>query len=200
MESQKSLVMPISIAVLISAIVFGMGGYYLGTGQFVDDTDSAAGVLATPAVKTTTTATATATPATLKTFSSAALKFSFQYPSTWTLKDNTQGVTKETSPEQTIDLTGPQGIPTVTVWINPAGHGVPIPEAQYTIEYKNGKVVFGDRQVNVTKPSDELQAQKGNIQFTGELNGNKFYIMATKVSDSATEDLLKEIVSTYKAL
>ncbi len=82
MEPRKSMLMPISITVLITAVIFGVGGYYLASGQLGTDTDTSAGVLTTPAAKTSASPKATATPtaSTDKTYTNTKLNYSFKYP------------------------------------------------------------------------------------------------------------------------
>lgn len=53
-QQKKSMVMPIAIAVLISAVIFGIGGYYLASGQLGTETDTSSGVITTPKATATT--------------------------------------------------------------------------------------------------------------------------------------------------
>lgn len=87
MDVKKSLIMPIGLTVLASAIVFGMGGYYFGTGQFVDDTDTSSDVLITPTPKAKTTSSPTvAATADWKTYVATAYGYSFKYDPAWDLR------------------------------------------------------------------------------------------------------------------
>lgn len=150
----------------------------------------------------TSSSSATPTPintTTWKTYSTKKFNFSLKYPPDWTVEDTTQDFDKFGSSGQYLVFRAPTGDLSLMAWINPDGHGLPVPEAEYDIEYKNGQIVFGEREVNTTDPNEDvLQVQKGNIQFHGTLNGDSYYFMSRIVNDTATENLIKTILSSYK--
>jgi hypothetical protein len=128
MEKQ-SLVLPIAVSVLVSLVVFGGLGYYLGSlgalnvGQVPETTYSPAPIVSTAAVSpsaaATTTPTATASAsvtASWKTYTSTADGFTFKYPTNFYLKETTNAsgrtVTVSTAEikddaEPTTDATNP---------------------------------------------------------------------------------------------
>ncbi len=85
----KSMVLPIAITVLISALVFGIGGYYLASSP--SGTDTSSGVLTTPTAKTSASPTATATASTdatsgWKTYAATTYGYTFKYDPAWDLR------------------------------------------------------------------------------------------------------------------
>lgn len=92
MEPQKSIVLPVTLAVLISAIVFGAGGYYLANSQSasktatVTSTNTATTTKSTPTTATTSTTAATAN---WKTYTNNTYGFEVKYPTELTQSDST---------------------------------------------------------------------------------------------------------------
>ncbi len=94
MEPQKSLVLPLALTVLVSALVFGGLGYYVANSKKASEfTSVTPATLTTPIMAVTTqstTPTSTATAdetANWKTWAYAAKSFSVKYPSNWYLTD-----------------------------------------------------------------------------------------------------------------
>ncbi len=94
MEPQKSIMIPVALTVLVSAIVFGGLGWYLASNQSVPATQTTATPVAqvslTPTAKTTPTPTAstTTTPdptVDWKAYENTAYYYSFKYPTTISL-------------------------------------------------------------------------------------------------------------------
>ncbi len=98
MEPQKSIVLPLSLAILASAIVFGGLGYYFAINRNTTGTTTATPTYTTttratvPATVATTQATASPTSATPqsttsdeKTYNNTGYGVSFNYPSDWTV-------------------------------------------------------------------------------------------------------------------
>jgi hypothetical protein len=89
----KSLLLPVLLSILGSAVVFGGTGYYLGTATVVPtSTDTATQTTqATPTTKITVTTKATATPdetANWKTYTNTKYGYSVKYPDTgWFIYD-----------------------------------------------------------------------------------------------------------------
>jgi hypothetical protein len=124
MEKQ-SLVLPIAVSVLVSLVVFGGLGYYLGMMQTAEPTISyspapivsTAAVSPSAAATTSPAATASASAtATWKTYTSASDGFTFKYPANFYLKETTNAsgrtVTVSTAEikddaEPTTDATNP---------------------------------------------------------------------------------------------
>ncbi len=102
MEPQKSLIIPVALTVLISAIIFGGLGWYAGNSQLSSagtqlTATPVAQVSATPTAKTTPTPTAstTTTPdptADWKTYVDSTTGLSFKYPQQLTEKDVTTSI------------------------------------------------------------------------------------------------------------
>lgn len=76
---------PILLSILVSAVIFGLGGYYLGT-QKAPTTQPVAQIQPTPTASITATPSVSISPKVgLKTYTSKYEKLSFQYPADWTL-------------------------------------------------------------------------------------------------------------------
>jgi hypothetical protein len=85
-QTKTNLVVPILLTVLVSAIVFGVGGYYLGK----QPSNNVQQPVANPNQPTTTlptevlpSPTNTPTPVSLTTYTSSFEKLSFKYPTNW---------------------------------------------------------------------------------------------------------------------
>lgn len=94
MKPQKSIVLPVLLAILGSGIVFGGGGYYLATTMNLPETDSPQTTVRTstkPSSTSTTSSIATAfttdETASWKTYTNSTYKFSFKYPADWITKE-----------------------------------------------------------------------------------------------------------------
>lgn len=95
-QTKTNLLIPMLLTVLVSAVIFGMGGYYLGKQSAKPQQDNYASSSITPTPITesavpTATPIATESPADLKTYTNKQLGISFQYPSTYELLDKTGG-------------------------------------------------------------------------------------------------------------
>lgn len=81
-QSKTSLFVPVLLTILISAVVFGLGGYYLGTRTTIQqqlvNQDQQAPNSQTPNVTSSPSVS-------LKKYTSSFEKLSFQYPSDWKL-------------------------------------------------------------------------------------------------------------------
>ncbi len=97
MEPQKSLVLPVSLAVLVSAVVFGGFGYYLANSKNAAETTTVTPTYTTQttvtAQPTTTTSTSTPTSTTTtdetanwKSYTATKYGFSFKYANEWDLR------------------------------------------------------------------------------------------------------------------
>jgi len=83
---KPSMAPQIILYVVLAAIVFGVGGYYLGTRQSKDTTAATASATPTAVAPKTLTPTASATAnitASWKTYTSEELGVSFKYPEAW---------------------------------------------------------------------------------------------------------------------
>lgn len=94
MESQRSIIIPIAVAVLASAVVFGGLGYYRGKNNNaatgVTSTATPVSSVATP--KGTNSLTPTATPSSRETYTSNKYNFSISYPKGWQIGEETNEV------------------------------------------------------------------------------------------------------------
>lgn len=83
----KSMVMPILLSVLISAIVFGGVGYYIGQSMGSNNIGTQTTTYTTPTPTATTTATATTSStdetSNWETYSSSQNGFTFKHPANW---------------------------------------------------------------------------------------------------------------------
>jgi hypothetical protein len=104
-EKKKSSALTISLAIVLSAAVFGYIGYWYGSSK------NKTTATPTPTVTATTSAVASATTTTdptasWKTYTSDSYGISFKYPSNWTLKEDTskscQSFVAITSPETKV--------------------------------------------------------------------------------------------------
>ncbi len=200
MESQKSVLLPVTLAVLASAVVFGGVGYYMANNKGPTDTT----VTTQPTVRPTTASspvTASPTAANLSTYTNKNYKFSLQYPSNWKIDDNTQTSGEAGANNSLVLYNGslPKDDLSLTLWVNPAGHSMEPPEASYEFSYQNGKIVFGDRKATSSSSGDVFQPAKGSIQFTGTINGVKYFFVGRNANNLAMETQLKNIVSTLKS-
>lgn len=108
MEPQKSIVLPLVLSVLASAIVFGGFGYYLANSKndnettIVTPTYTTLPITSTPPSSSTTTTDETAN---WKTYTSSIYSFSFKYPQDWTLSNAT---TEEAKSGEIVSLVNPE--------------------------------------------------------------------------------------------
>lgn len=97
MEPQKSIVLPVALAVLISAVVFGAGGYYLANNQNTNDTTTVTPTNTTqttttakpstiPTIASTTTTSATDETASWKSYANTKYSYNVKYPTNWEYK------------------------------------------------------------------------------------------------------------------
>lgn len=188
MNSTKRI-LPLVLTALVSALIFGALGYSLANTNPT-----------TPTAKPS--ATASATPAAqTKLYTNTDHKFSFQYPSTWTVTDTVQTANAFATPQQALIFTN--GATNLTVWVKPDGHGVPGSEIDYTMTYVNNQIVLSDRTVNTITNSDDntFAIIKGNINFKSvTINGTEYYMYAKGVTTTELENTVKAIVTSFKKI
>ena len=113
-QPQKSILLPILISVLTTALVFGGVGYYLGTAQTPEPTVTPSIIakvspspkaIPSPSVSPSPSAPITAIDtSTWKTYTNSVVKISFKYPSDMKLEDSTSDFKGNTAQPVWIEL------------------------------------------------------------------------------------------------
>lgn len=204
--------LPMILAIGITAIVFGLGGYVIASMANNNDTtdlltstgtSTASTSTATPTAKATATASSTAS--TTETYSNSKYKFTLSYPSEWKVKETTTegddgkgGVlvsfTKGTSSDP----------PALRFEVNPVGRGLQTAEFYYAISYKNGTISIGNKTAG--EASEYSDVKKGAVYFDDpnadgtsiKINGNSYTITAVNISNETDLATILGIVSSFK--
>ncbi len=200
MEPQKSIILPVALSVLVSAVIFGGLGYYLADSKNTTETS------VTPTYSSQTTVTTkpivTPTTAALKTYENKTFNFTMKYPSDWKVDDTN---TTNGGAEGVIAFykgTSLAGSPSLTININEEGRGVQTAEINYDIEYKNDEMKITNRSITTSSETGEIVKGKVHFRNAGgsniDLRGKIYYIVGLNLSNRANEDEAIDILSSFK--
>jgi co-chaperonin GroES (HSP10) len=200
--------LPMIIAIGLTAIIFGLGGYTIASMANSDTASDAtvttgststATTSATPTTKATTTASSTTK--TTETYTNSKYKFTLSHPSDWKVTEtNTStgaGVRFTKGSNSSSD-------PTLLFDVNPEGGGLQTPEYTYEITYKNNTLSIGSKKAG--EDSEYSDVKKGAVYFDDpnangvniKINGNSYIILASNISNETDLAAILAIVSSFK--
>ncbi len=200
MEPQKSLVLPISLTVLLSAIAFGAMGYYLASSKpapvatitpLPAASATATAVVTALATSTpTAVASATASPAATTTYSTyTSTAYSYEYPKTATMPDKNSPIFVYGGITYSVETPSPAAKTSIETWIK--DENVSATSADLTKYTKT--VVSGETAYTFT---GELRTyvMHGGIVYV--IVGRESIVPSTKTSDATYAHLLSSFKFT----
>ncbi len=199
-EKKSPAVFKIILAILVSALVFGTLGYLYGRNNQPSDVSNlaTATTTSTPVLSASTTATTAATTTSTnswKTYTNSTYGFSFNYPSSWTIINDSAGDNGSVAKRLEIIGTGKEDF---QLWVNPDGFGLEGASDMYSAEILNGKISIIEHTEN--KPSDEFPEVFGQAVIGQITSSNINYTIAYSFDlADRTAELAKfeQIIKTF---
>lgn len=204
---QRSLVLPILIAVIVTALVVGGLVYYVTSAM---NQTSVPAVTPTPTttatlapITATATPTVTVTPATNQ-YTNTNFGFVLTYPKDWKIvRDSIQkSKTAESNPGEDLTLAPVAASlsdyhkgENFTVIVKHGGFGPEVSHVSYTATYKNGKVTLSDKQVNDYDGAFAPPEETFDTYFTA--NGVQYFMKASHLTDSQFKEIAESFTLNY---